>query len=207
MIVRKLNRKGFFLYTFEGYPETCKLFDHGPFIGVFMVPKKYAHHVVPGAEYESLAKMYHSARYNVFHTVWAIDGARAEENRTAGIVQDGSMNGSKAMKTKKASFVYAMVHHGIAYDDALRLWTLECRLSRWHELECGADNGAIVQDDETGKYFWQWSMTGKLSPIADRYTPNVRRVGEIAARYPELSFEINRDPRGWAIQVSEERKA
>ena len=111
------------------------------------------------------------------------------------------------MKTEKANFVYAMVHHGIAYDDALRLWTLECRLSRWHELECGADNGAIVQDDDTGKYSWQSSMTGKLSPIADRYTPNVRRVGEIAARYPHLRAYIQGDPRGWAIKVSEERTA
>ena len=111
------------------------------------------------------------------------------------------------METKKASFVYAMVHHGIAYDDAVRLWTLECRLSRWHELECGDGRGAIVQDDETGKYFWQSSMTGKLSPIADRYTPNVRRVGGIAARYPELSFKIQGDPRGWAIKVSEVRES
>lgn len=111
------------------------------------------------------------------------------------------------METKKANFVYAMVHHGIAYDDAVRLWQLECRLSRWHEKECGDDYGAIVQNDETGKYFWQSSMTGELSPIADRYTPNVRRVGEIAARYPGMSFEIQGDPRGWAIEVNEAQRS
>ena len=107
----------------------------------------------------------------------------------------------------KHNFIGAMVRHGIAYADALRLWTLECRLSRWHELECGDDRGAIVQDDDTGKYSWQSSHTGKVWPIADRYTPNVKRVGEIAARYPELSFEIQGDPRGWAIKVSEVRES
>jgi len=111
------------------------------------------------------------------------------------------------METKRDIFISTMVHHGISYYDALQLWALECRLSRWHEKECGDGRGAIVQDDETGKYFWQSSMTGKLSPIADRYTPNVKRVGEIAARYYGLSFEIQGDPRGWAIKVSEARKA
>lgn len=110
------------------------------------------------------------------------------------------------MKTEKANFIRAMTHHGIAYDDALRLWQLECRLSRWHELECGADNGAIVQDD-AGKYFWQSHIADRYTPIADRYTPNVRRVGEIAARYPGLSLKIQGDPRGWAIKVNEAQRS
>ena len=106
------------------------------------------------------------------------------------------------MKSKKQCFVEsACVFYGIDYADVERLWQLECRLQRWHERECGDDNGCITEDEDTGRYYWQNAMTGRMVPIADRYTPNVRRVAEIAAKYPDLDFTINGDPRGWAIKI------
>ena len=103
---------------------------------------------------------------------------------------------------EKRYFVSSACNKGIDYDHAVRLWQLECRLQRWHERECGDDNGCITQNEDTGRYYWQNAMTGRMIPIADRYTPNVRRVAEIAAMYPDLDFEVNGDPRGWAIQIN-----
>ena len=103
--------------------------------------------------------------------------------------------------SKKRYFVSSACNKGIDYDHAVRLWQLECRLHRWHERECGDDNGCITQNEDTGRYYWQNAMTGRMVPIADRYTPNVRRVAEIAAKYPDLDFTINGDPRGWAIKI------
>ena len=103
--------------------------------------------------------------------------------------------------SEKRYFVSSARAKGIDYDHAERLWLLERRLQRWHERECGDDNGCITEDEDTGRYYWQNAMTGRMVPIADRYTPNVRRVAEIAAKYPDLDFEVNGDPRGWAIHI------
>jgi hypothetical protein len=102
----------------------------------------------------------------------------------------------------KRYFVSSARAKGIDYDHAERLWQLECRLHRWHERECGGANGCITEDEDTGRYYWQNAMTGRMTLIADRYTPNVKRVAEIAAKYPDLDFTINGDPRGWAIQIN-----
>ena len=104
--------------------------------------------------------------------------------------------------SKKHYFISSAWIEGIDFADADRLWQLECRLHRWHERECGDDNGCITEDEDTGRYYWQNAMTGRMTLIADRYTPNVRRVAEIAAKYPDLDFTINPDPRGWAIKIN-----
>ena len=93
--------------------------------------------------------------------------------------------------SKKHYFISSACNKGIDYDHAVRLWQLECRLHRWHERECGDDNGCITQNEDTGRYYWQSAMTGRMIPIA-----------EIAAKYPDLDFTINGDPRGWAIQIN-----
>lgn len=88
---------------------------------------------------------------------------------------------------------------GLSYDDATQCIAL--RLHRWHELECGVENGGVERDEKTGKVFWYSSHTGKRSPYRDNETPALKRLEKIKARYPGHEFYVQGDPRGAALFV------
>jgi hypothetical protein len=77
--------------------------------------------------------------------------------------------------------------------DALR--RISMTLQRWHERECGTDNGCIERDEETGKPYWvsewggQWS-TGKRcrTAIPDREKGAHKRLAAILRKCNERRF-------------------
>lgn len=94
-----------------------------------------------------------------------------------------------------------LMRAGISYDDAIALRRVAMTLHRWHELECGVDNGGVERDETTGKTFWYNAMTGHRSPCADRETPALKRLAAIMARYPTLGHYVQGDPRGAALYI------
>ena len=90
---------------------------------------------------------------------------------------------------------------GISFEDALKLRRIAMTLHRWHELECGIDNGCIERDEVTGKVYWLSSYSGKRFPTADRETGALKRLAAVMANYPALSFYVQGDPRGAALYI------
>jgi hypothetical protein len=89
-------------------------------------------------------------------------------------------------------------------------------LRRWHELECGNDQGCISRDETTNKpYFLYSSQHGYVSDghrrsyIPDRETGAKKRLAKILEarneRYSDFSHElsayIQTDPRGAALYI------
>jgi hypothetical protein len=90
---------------------------------------------------------------------------------------------------------------GIDRQDAEALRRISMQLHRWHELECGVDNGGVERDEETGKCFWYNAMTGRRTPCADRETGARKRLEAIMRRYPSLTPYVQGDPRGAALYI------
>ena len=98
---------------------------------------------------------------------------------------------------------------GFSRDEAAQLRRISMTLRRWHELECGTDNGCVERDETTGKVYWLNSMTMKRSPIADRETGARKRLAKIiasvnvsrAGKVGRLSAYIQTDPRGAALYI------
>ncbi len=93
---------------------------------------------------------------------------------------------------------------GISTDDAWALRKIAMTLHRWHELECGTENGCISRVDETGKPYWQYSHGRVGYWIPDRETGARKRLAKIMARYPALESYVQGDPRGAALFVLRE---
>lgn len=90
---------------------------------------------------------------------------------------------------------------GISGAEAIALRRISMTLHRWHELECGTDNGAVERDEETGKTYWLNAMTGKRWATPDRETGARKRLAAIMARHPTLSAYVQGDPRGCALYI------
>lgn len=113
------------------------------------------------------------------------------------------------MKAHKYDSVATLQKLGISYDDATALRRISMTLHRWHELECGTENGAIQRDERTGKAYWYNANSRylgandprALSPARDMETPALERLGAIMARYPALGFYVQGDPRGAALYI------
>jgi hypothetical protein len=105
---------------------------------------------------------------------------------------------------------------GFTSEEAEQLRRISMALHRWHELECGTDNGCIERDETTGKPYWLNSYTMKRSPMADREKGALKRLAEIIAahnsrgretgphtieRNPQVSAYIQTDPRGAALYI------
>ena len=93
---------------------------------------------------------------------------------------------------------------GITLADAETLRRISMTLHRWHEGECGNDNGCIERDEQTGKPFnTRYSYTGKRIsyPIPDREKGALRRLSQTMAKYPHLSAYVQTDPRGAALYI------
>lgn len=100
--------------------------------------------------------------------------------------------------------INTLIRTGIAYNDAVALRRISMTLHRWHELECGTDNGCIERDESTGKAYWLNSYSGRRSPVADRETGAKKRLAKIMSRYPTLTPYIQGDPRGAALYILRE---
>ena len=101
----------------------------------------------------------------------------------------------------------ALISLGFTSDEAEKLRRISMTLQRWHEMECGTDNGCVERDETTGKTFWRNSYTGRLSPVADRETGAKKRLLAIinaeAKRHGECRYSahIQTDPRGAALYI------
>lgn len=96
-----------------------------------------------------------------------------------------------------------MVRAGISEDDAFALRRIAMQLHRWHELECGVENGGVERDETTGKVTWYNSHTGTRYPFPDRETPALKRLAKIMERYKDagLSYYVQGDPRGASLFI------
>lgn len=96
---------------------------------------------------------------------------------------------------------------GFSIADAESLRRISMTLHRWHELECGTDNGAIERNEDTGKCYWLHYRTygagdrAFRSPIADRETGALKRLAKIMAKHPDLRSYVQGDPRGCALYI------
>lgn len=89
----------------------------------------------------------------------------------------------------------------VAYDDAVALRRISMQLHRWHELECGIENGGVERDEATGKCYWYSSFSGRRTPCADRETGALKRLAKIMRQYPALRSYVQGDPRGCALYL------
>jgi len=90
---------------------------------------------------------------------------------------------------------------GITEKDAIALRRISMTLHRWHEMECGTDNGCIERDETTGKAYWLNSFTMRRTPVADREAGALKRLKEIMERYPEQYAYVQGDPRGASLYI------
>ena len=91
---------------------------------------------------------------------------------------------------------------GITYTDAVKLRRIALTLHRWHERECGLDNGCIERDEATNKPYWLNSHTMKRYPIPDRERGALSRLADVMIRYrPNLTSYIQGDPRGASLYI------
>ncbi len=114
---------------------------------------------------------------------------------------------------------------GFTQDEAEKLRRISMTLRRWHEKECGTDNGCIERDETTGKAYWLSSMSGKRYPVRDDETGARRRLAAIMAKHDgnhchrcdpyalqpcgkycghvvgKLSAYVQGDPRGAALYI------
>lgn len=104
----------------------------------------------------------------------------------------------------KTECIATLTRAGISYDDAASLRRIAMTLHRWHEMECGTDNGCVERDETTGKTYWLNSMSGRRSPIADRETGALKRLAKIMAGYPNLASYVQGDPRGASLYILRE---
>lgn len=107
---------------------------------------------------------------------------------------------------------------GFTQDEAESLRRISMTLQRWHELECGDDNGCIKRDEKTGIPRWHSANdTDRLAgrPIHDRETGAKKRLAAILERCNHGRWRtvpnktcadaiyayIQTDPRGAALYI------
>lgn len=110
-----------------------------------------------------------------------------------------------------------LLRAGISHADACALRRISMTLHRWHEMECGDDNGyasfcvtrgrldgGVFIHDEKGTPFHEVHPHAGGKPsfyaVPDRETGALKRLTKIMARYP-LSFYVQGDPRGCALYI------
>lgn len=99
---------------------------------------------------------------------------------------------------------------GFTQDEGEQLRRISMTLQRWHELECGTDNGCVERDETTGRAFWRSSHNDSRYPMRDRETGALKRLASIigqrngrlnAAPAGKVSSYIQGDPRGAALYI------
>ena len=90
---------------------------------------------------------------------------------------------------------------GITFDHAVQLRRIAMQLHRWHEKECGINDGCIERDETTQKTYWLNSQTMRRTPIPDNETAAKKRLAKVMKNYPTLTPYIQGDPRGAALYI------
>lgn len=117
------------------------------------------------------------------------------------------MNRKEAMR--QSHQIDTLLNLGFKTDEAEKLRRISMTLQRWHELECGIDNGCVERDDD-GRTYWRNSYSGRRSRFPDRETGALKRLRDIVharnirqprAGDPLLSFYVQTDPRGAALYI------
>jgi hypothetical protein len=113
------------------------------------------------------------------------------------------------MNTNTVDMLRRLERAGIEWSDAVQLRRIAMTLSRWAELECGTDGGAIERDEKTGVPYWYNARASYLQAndprcytrVSDREAGALRRLAAIMARYPTLAAYHQTDPRGASLYV------
>jgi hypothetical protein len=113
---------------------------------------------------------------------------------------------TKTEYKRQAHQAETLARLGFTEEEATALRRISMTLHRWHELECGTDNGCVERDEETGKTYWRNSMTGKRRPFPDRETGAIRRLSAIiearnSRSADSLAYYVQGDPRGAALYI------
>jgi hypothetical protein len=107
---------------------------------------------------------------------------------------------------------------GISMEDAASLRRISMTLHRWHELECGDDNGYMsytiargqkvngsFEYDDNGKPYLEShphnDRKAYYTPMPDRERGALKRLAAIMARYPTLKPYVQGDPRGASLYI------
>lgn len=98
---------------------------------------------------------------------------------------------------------------GFSSEEAEQLRRISMTLHRWHEMECGIDNGCIERDETTGKAYWLDSRSMRRTPMVDREKGALARLNAIikavniqrAGKVGPLRAYIQGDPRGAALYI------
>jgi hypothetical protein len=98
---------------------------------------------------------------------------------------------------------------GISSEDLQPLRRISMTLRRWFELECGTGTSyvtkSVERDEVTDKpferiqYMSTHGWVDKRHPIADREKGAIKRLDVFRAKYPQLVFYVQGDPRGCAL--------
>ena len=121
-------------------------------------------------------------------------------------------------KQRTVRFYNSLERLGIDFDTADKLRRIEMTLHRWSELECGDGNEyaswAIERNENTDKPFMVrhiYERNGQpyrlmTTPIADREKGALKRLSNIMASFPTLTFYHQTDPRGYALWLIPKEK-
>lgn len=106
----------------------------------------------------------------------------------------------KLSKTRLIEISVTLARYGATAQQVRQIVRDAGTLRRWAELQCGTERGAIMYDD-TERPYWQDAITGRRSPVRDRYTPARRRLEQVAQQLG-ARLSINGDPRGAVVQLT-----
>lgn len=94
-----------------------------------------------------------------------------------------------------------LIKLGFTYDEADSLLRAANRLHRWHELECGTDQGAINRDDDGLRWYDNHAHAWHPYHGPDYETLALRRIKKIMAAHPHLGYYVQGDPRGCSLYI------
>jgi hypothetical protein len=117
---------------------------------------------------------------------------------------------TKREQQEKQWMLDSLMRAGIAPEDLQPLRRISMTLRRWFELECGTGTDtvsvSIERDEQTDKPFCRTQYMGagnkwvdRKSPVADREKGALKRLDVFRAKYPQLVFYVQGDPRGCAL--------
>jgi hypothetical protein len=117
---------------------------------------------------------------------------------------------TKREQQEKQWMLDSLICAGIESDDLQPLRRISMTLRRWFELECGTGTDtvsvSIERDEQTDKPFCRTQYMGagnkwvdRKSPVADREKGALKRLDVFRAKYPQLVFYVQGDPRGCAL--------
>lgn len=116
---------------------------------------------------------------------------------------------AKREQQEKQWMLDALQRAGISAEDIQPLRRISMTLHRWFELECGTGTDTVSEsverDETTGKPFHRIQYMGrsgwidKRYPIADREKGAMKRLDAFRAKYLNIIFYVQSDPRGCAL--------